>query len=326
MADKLISRELSQALGLEEKDKELVEMLKSIDWRDPGSESDRYVFAKEIVRQAQDLIDLVDPTPLMLNQTSYDPSVTNIKFTDVVGFEAHAVTAGGHKEAIRIDNEIVSMPIPRRYDHVTIEILKEDLQLGTYGSIAGIREGIADALMRKKINAVWAACNDAITSADMADWTGTAAGNENYISLAGGALTEDALDHAIDKMDSDGGGVYSIIGHPTKVNPIVKFTTFQTLMPERLKLDYWRTGYIGIYRGANIVKLPSVPDKKYDIAPTDAFAVFVLGAGLGEIAQIRGLTAMTWDDPARDVQFISAQHKYVVLTWQPKGGFKIRMF
>lgn len=323
MADTLISRELSQALGLEAKDKELLVMLQSIDWRDPASESDRYMFAKEIVRQAEDLVQLVDPTPLMLNQTSYDPSVTNIKFTDVVGFEAKAVTAGGHKEAIRVDNEIVSMPIPRRYDHVTIEILKEDLELGTYGSIAGLREGIADALLRKKINAVWAACNDAITSADL---TGQSTGNDNYISLPGGALTEDAVDYAIDKMDAEGGGVYSILGHPSKLNPISKFATFQSIMPERLKLDYWRTGFIGLYRGANLVKIPAVVDKKYNIAPTDAYSVFVLGAGLGEIAQIRGMTASTWDDPARDVQFISAQHKYVVLTWQPKGGFRIRLF
>jgi len=323
VAEKLISRELSQALSLEEKDKELLEMIKNIDWRDPASESQRYLFAKEIVRQAEDLIDLVDPTPLMLNQTTYDIGVTNIKFKDVVGFEAHAVTAGGHKEAIRIDNEIVSMPIPRRYDHVTIEILKEDLQLSTYGDLAGIREGIADALLRKKINAVWAACNDAITSTDL---TGLSTGNGNYIALAGGSLTEAAVDYAIDKMDAEGGGVYSILGHSTKVNPISKFSNFQTMMPEALKLDYWRTGFVGLYRGANIVKLPSVIDKKYDIAPTDAYSVFVLGAGLGEIAQIRGVTAMTWDDPARDVQFISAQHKYVVLTWQPKGGFRIRLF
>jgi hypothetical protein len=127
-------------------------------------------------------------------------------------------------------------------------------------------------------------------------------------------------------MDDAGGGVFSIIGHATKVNPIMKFTTFQAIMPEQLKLDYWRSGFIGLYRGANIVKLPTVADKKYDIAPTDPNSVFVMGAGLGEIAQIRGVTAMTWDDPARDVQFISAQHKYVVLTWQPKGGFRIRLF
>jgi len=323
VAEKLISRELSLALALEDKDKELLEMVADIDWRDPASESARYMFAKEIVRQAEDLVQLVDPTPLMLNQTSYGPEVTNIKFKDVVGFEAHAVTAGGHKEAIRIDNEIVSMPIPRRYDHVTIEILKEDLELATYGDIAGIREGIADALLRKKINAVWAACNDAITSADI---TGGATGNDNYISLAGGALTEEAVDYGIDKMADEGGGVYSILGHPSKVNPIVKFSTFQTMMPERLKLDYWRTGFVGIYRGANIVKLPAVIDKKYGIAPTDSNSVFILGAGLGEIAQIRGMTASTWDDHARDVQFISAQHKYVVLTWQPKGGFRIRLF
>jgi hypothetical protein len=322
VAERLISRELSASLNLPEKDKELLDMMKSIDWRNPNSEEQRYIFAKEIVRQAQDLVELVDPTSLMLDQKTYDPSVTNIKFKDVVGFEARAVTAGGFKEAIRIDNEIVSLPIPRRYDHVTIEMLKEDLELGTYDDIAGIREGIAEALLRKKINAVWTACNDAIT---MTDITG-GSGNDNLIRLKGGALTESALDWAIDKMDSDGGGVYSIIGHPTKVNPIVKFSTFQTIMPEKVKLDYWRTGYVGIYRGASIVKLPAVVDKKYGIAPTDENSVFVLGAGLGEIAQIRGLRADTWDDPARDIQFISAQHKYVVLTWQPKGAFRLRLY
>jgi len=322
VAERLISRELSQSLNLPEKDQELLDMMKSIDWRSPSSKEKRYMFAKEIVRQAQDLVNLVDPTPLMLDQKSYDPSVTNVKFKDVVGFEARAVTAGGFKEAIRIDNEIVSYPIPRRYDHVTIEMLKEDLEQGTYGDIAGIREGIAEALLRKKINAVWTACNDAIT---MTDITG-GSGNDNLIRLAGGSLTETALDYAIDTMDSDGGGVYSIIGHPTKVNPIVKFSTFQTIMPERVKLDYWRTGFIGVYRGANILKLPAVVDKKYSLAPTDANSVFVLGAGLGEIAQIRGLRADTWDDPARDVQYISAQHKYVVLTWQPKGAFRLRLY
>lgn len=322
MAERLISRELSASLNLPEKDKELLDMMKSIDWHNPSSDEQRYLFAKEIVRQAQDLVELVDPTPLMLDQKTYEPSVTNIKFKDVVGFEARAVTAGGYKERIQIDNEIVSLPIPRRYDHVTIEMLKEDLELGTYDDIAGIREGIAEALLRKKINAVWTACNDAITMSDVT----LGSGNDNLIRLSGGSLTEAALDHAIDKMDSDGGGVFSIIGHPTKVNPIIKFTTFQTIMPEQVKLDYWRTGFIGIYRGANIVKLPAVVDKKFGIAPTDEASVFVLGAGLGEVAQIRGLRADTWDDPDRDMQIISAQHKYVVLTWQPKGAFRIRLY
>jgi len=322
MADKLISRDLLKTLNFGDSDQDLLEMMKSIDWRNPGSQEDRYMFAKEIIRQAEDLVTLVDPTPLMLEQKTYAPNVTNIKFKDLVGFEAHAVTAGGHKEAIRIDNEIVSMPIPRRYDHVTIEMLKEDLELGTYGDLSDIREGIADALLRKKINAVWTACNDAIT---MTDVTG-GSGNGNLIRLSGGSLTEEAVDYAIDKMDAEGGGVYSIIGHPTKVNPISKFTNFQAVMPEKVKYDLWRTGYIGLYRGANIVKLPAVPDKKYGLAPTDENSVFVMGGGLGEIAQIRGLTADTWDRPENDVQFISAQHKYVVLTWQPKGAFRLRLY
>lgn len=322
MAERLIPRELLASINNPEQDQDLLNMVKSIDWRNPASEADRYLFAKEIVRQAQDLVELVDPTSLMLEMKTYDPSVTNIKFKDVVGFEAHAVTAGGHKEAHRIDNEIVSLPIPRRYDHVTLELLKEDLELGTYGDIAGIRTGMAEALLRKKINAVWTACNDAIT---MTDVTG-GGGNGNLIRLAGGALTEEAIDYAIDMMDSEGGGVFSIIGHPTKVNPIIKFSGFQAIMPETVKQDYWRTGFIGKYRGANIVRLPSVVDKKYGIAPTDENSVFVLGAGLGEIAQIKGLKADTWDEPSRDIQFLSAQHKYVVLTWQPKGAFRLRLY
>lgn len=315
MAERLIKRELSRSLNLPEKDKELLEMMKSIDWRNPSSEEDRYIFAKEIVRQAQDLVELVDPTPLLLDQKTYEPSVTNIKFKNVVGFEARAVTSGGYKEAVRVDNEIVSYPVPRRYDHVTLEFLKEDLELGTYDDIAAIREGIAEALLRKKINAVWAACSGAITS-----------GDSNFISLAGGSLTEDALNTAIDTVDAYGGGVYSIIGHPTKVNAIASFTNFQSIMPEQLKLDYWRSGFIGLYRGANVIKLPNVTDDKYGLAPTDANSVYVLGAGLGEIAQIRGLRADTWDDPQRDVQYISAQHKYVVITWQPQGAYRIRLY
>lgn len=322
MAERLIPRKLSQSLGLHEEDQKLAEAMKTIDWRNPAHAEQRYMFASEIVRQASDLVSLVDPTPLLLETRNYDPSVTNIKFKDVVGFEARSVTSGGYKETIRIDNEYVSLPIPRRYDHVTIEILKEDLEVGTYEDIANIREGIAEALLRKKINTVWAACSDAIT---MTDVTG-GSGNDNLIRLSGGALTEAAVDYAIDFMDSDGGGVYSILGNPTKVNPIAKFTNFMTIMPEQVKLDYWRTGFLGLYRGANIVKMPNVIDKKYELAPTDGNAVFVLGAGLGEVANIRGLRAETWDDPFRDVQFISAQHKYVVLTWQPKGAFKIRLF
>jgi hypothetical protein len=322
VAEKLISRQLSQALNLPEKDAELLDMMRSINWRNPASEEQRYLFAAEIVRQAEDLVTLVDPTPILLEQKTYEANVTNIKFKDVVGFEARTVTSGGHKEAIRIDNEIVSLPIPRRYDHVTIEMLTDDIEEGTYDDIAGIREGIAEALLRKKINTVWSACNDAITRSDV---TG-GSGNDNLIMLSGGALTEAALDYAIDYVDAEGGGVYSILGHPTKVNPISKFTTFQTIMPETQKLDYWRTGFIGLYRGASVIRLPSVVDKKYGIAPTDANSVFVLGAGLGEIAQIKGVRASTWPDESRNIQYISAEQKYVVLTWQPKGAFRLQLY
>ena len=322
MAEKLIHRHLPAALNLPEQDKILADLAKTIDWRSPVDEDKRYMFASEIVRQASDLVDLVDPTSLLLESKTLEPGVTAIKFNDLVGFEARTVTSGGYKERIRIDNEITTYPIPRRYEHVTIEILKDDLELGTYGDIAKIREGIAEALLRKKINAVWLACNDAITSLDE---SGSGTGNENRIYLAGSALTEDAVDAAIDKMDSDGGGAFSIIGHPTKVNPIVKFSNFITMMPEQVKVDYWRTGFLGIYRGTNIIRMPNVVDKKYGLAPTDSRSVFVLGAGLGEIDTIRGMRAETWDDKERDVQIISAQHQYVVITWQPKGAFKIKL-
>jgi len=322
VAANLIPRELSQRLASPEDDAALLDMMKNIDWKNPASAGDRYAFASEIVKMAEDLVTLVDPTPLMLEQRTYPASTTNIKFRDVVGFEARTVTSGGHKEAVRIDNEIVSIPVPRRYDHVTIEMLKEDLELGTYDSINLMREGIANALLHLKINTVWAACVDGIT---MTDVTG-GSGNDNLIRLSGGSLTEAALDYAIDMMESEGGGVYSVIGHPTKVNPITKFTTFQNIMPERQKLDYWRTGFIGTYRGANVVRLPAVADKKYGIAPTDENSVFVLGSGLGELAQLRGLEAGTWDDDSRKVQYITADHKYAAAIWQPKGAFKLRLY
>lgn len=322
MAEKLIDRKLIKQLH--EKDHEMAEWMRGIDWRNPASEEERYLFASEVVRQASDLVELVDPTPLLLEQRTLDPSVTNIKFRDTVGYEARTVTSGGYKETIRIDNEITSLPIPRRYDHVTIEMLKEDLEVGTYEDVGAMREGIAEALLRKKINTVWAACNDAITTLDE---TGAGTGNDNEMRLVGGTLTEYALDTAIDHMDSYGGGVFSIVGHPNKLSPIPKsFSGFVSIMPETVKQDYWRTGYVGLYRGANIIKLPSVVDKKFGIAPTDDKAIFVLGAGLGEIAQIKGVTPDTWDDKHRDIQFISASQKYVVLTWQPKGAFKIRLF
>lgn len=322
MAEKLISKQLLRQLNLPEEDKTMAEWMRSIDWRSPEGTNDRYAFASEIVRQAQDLVTLVDPTPMLLEQKTLDPSVTSVKFKDVVGFEARTVTSGGYKEAIRIDNEIVSMPVPRRYDHVTIELLKDDLEVGTYDDVADIRTGMAEALLRKKINTVWSACSDAI---DTGDETGVG-GNENEMRLSGGALTEYAVDTAIDYCDTYGGGVYSVLGHPNKVNPIAKFTNFISMMPEQLKLDYWRTGFVGIYRGSNIVKLPTVVDKKYNIAPTDERSVFVLGAGMGEIAQIQGLTASAWDDPHREIQYLSAKQRYVVLVWQPKGAFKIRLF
>lgn len=321
MADRLIPRELSASLNLEEKDQELVEMARSIDWRNPASDEQRYLFAKEIVRQAETLVKLVDPTPLLLESKNYGKDVTNIKFRNVVGFEAKTVAAGGYRETIRVDNEYISMPVPRKYEHVTIEMLKEDLELATYGDIAVLREGIAEAMLRKKINTVWSACNDAITVADV---TG-GSGGDNFISIAGNTLTEAAVNHAIDHVDSYGGGVYSILGHPTKVNEINNFTSFRTVWPEQAKLDYWRLGFLGIYRGASVVKIPLSVDDKYEMAPMNTLGVFVMGSGLGEIANIYGMQSETWDDPHRDVQIISAQMKYVVLTWQPQGGFKIKL-
>lgn len=321
MAEHLIPRELSASLNAQDKDKELALMAREIDWKNPASAEDRYLFANEIVREAEDLVKLVDPTPMLLESRNYGKETTNIKFRNVAGFEAKTVTAGGHKDTIRVDNEFISMPIPRQYDHVSIEMLKDDLETATYGDIATLREGIATAMLRKKINTVWAACNDAITSADETGGTG----NGNFIRIAGSAITEDAVNYAIDHVDSYAGGVYSILGHPSKVNEVNNFTGFRSVWPEQAKSDYWKLGFLGMYRGANVVKMPLSLDDKYNMAPVHKLAVFVLGSSLGEIANIYDMQSETWDIPSRDVQVISAQMKYVVLTWQASGGFKIKL-
>jgi hypothetical protein len=317
---RLISQELLDNLELEERDHELEAMMRNIDWNSPADEMNRYLFASEIVNQATDLVELVDPTSLMLNTRNYDQGTTNIKIKDTAGYEAKTVTSGGYKETIRLDNEITSMPVPRRYDHVSLEFLKEDLEVGTYEDISDIRVGIAEGLLRKKINTVWAACNDAITSADDAT---TGVGNENHWAVGASAIDEATLNAAIDRVDTYGGGAYSIIGAPEKVNAIASMSSFQNIMPERAKLDYWRTGFLGIYRGARILKLPSLEDKKYNMSPTDKTNVFVVGAGFGEIANIRGVTASTWSNDKLDTQVISAQHKYVVFTYQPEGACRM---
>jgi len=301
-------------------------------WKDPSINGEFHALAKEITRQVMEEFSFVDLTPHILESSNLDRDVHKIVFKELGGYTATTVSSGGRRQQFRLDKSRSVIWIPDEYENATVEVLEDDLREGNYGTIADIREGIRDALAHKKLARVMEElhriCN---YSEDQANWDGTdsaAAGNSNFIYQPGSTIHPHALNYALRKVIGRTGRVVSIVGHPDYVLQIADFAGFlaNEATPGQ-KEQLQQRGWIGKYRGANVIAVSEYEDKKYGNQVWDPYNIYIVGAGMAEIANIYGVEAVTDFEAMRSVRLIGGDQKYVVLSQDPqlKRGFRIQM-
>lgn len=317
-----------------EQDKKLGKWLTHLadNWKDPAINAEFHALAREISRQVMESYEFYDITPAILEQTTLPRDTHKIVFRELKGYTATTVSAGGRRQQFRLDKTRTVTWIPDEYENATIEVYEEDLREGNYGSVADIREGIRDALIHKKLATVMEElhriCN---FDEDVANWDGTdsaAAGNANFIYHPGATLNKHALNYALRKVIGRTGRVVSIVGHPDYLLQIADFPGFipyEAIDDQRNQLQ--RRGWIGYYRGANVVTVSEYYDKKYNKKVWDPYNIYIIGDGMAEVATLYGIEAVSDFEPMRSVRLIGADQKYVVLSQDPqlKRGFRIQM-
>jgi len=317
-----------------EADAKLEKQLKRLaeDFKNPEMNGAWHAFAAEITRQAMDEFRYVDLTPLILKSTTLPRNATRIVFKDLDGFTATTVSAGGIRQSFRLKKSRSIVYIPDEYENATIELYQEDIINGNYGSVASIREGIRDILAKKKMAKVLNELHTYVNGDDIVDVDGTYgytdAGNENYIYTGGYELDKGTLDFALRKVIARTGGVKAIVGHADYLLPICDFTGFlaNEATPGQ-KEELQKRGWIGQYRGANVITIPEFQDDKYGRYTWDTNNVYIIGDRMGEIANIYGIEAVSDFQAMRSVRFVGGDQKYVVLAQDPelKRGFRIQM-
>ena len=303
------------------------------EWKNPDMDGVWYAFAAEITRQAMETYRFVDLTPLILRSTTLPRNAHFIVFKDLLGYTATTVSAGGTRQAFRLKKTRTRQPIPDEFENATIELYQEDIINGNYGSVASIREGIRDALAKKKMATVLNELHTYVNTDDVAgDVDGTygytASGNQNYLYTGSYTLDKNVVDVAIRKDIARAGAVRAIIGHPDYLLPICDFSGFlaNEATPGQ-KEELQRRGWIGTYRGCNVITIPEYYDDKYNRYTWDTNNVYIIGDRMGEIANIYGIEAVTHFEAMRSARFIGGDQKYVVLAQDPelRYGFRIQM-
>lgn len=315
-------------------DKALAKWLKKLanNWKDPAINSEFHALAREITRQVMEEYNYYDITPYIFQSTTLPRDTHKIVFRDLKGYTATTVSAGGRRNQFRLDKTRTVVWIPDEYENATVEVWEEDVREGNYGSVADIRDGIRDALLFKKQARVMEELHRLCNQGDVSDWDGTdtAAGNENFIYNPGSTLNVHALNYAIRKVIGRTGGVVSIVGHPDYVLQIADFPGFLlNESTDKQKSQLQERGWIGKYRGANVVMVNTYIDQKDKYAQQlwDPYNIYVVGNGMAELATLYGIEAVTDFEAMRSVRLIGGDQKYVVLSQDPqlKRGFRIQM-
>lgn len=113
----------------------------------------------------------------------------------------------------------------------------------------------------------------------------------------GAGLSESVLKDAVDRLseeivpDGTGESPITIIGRGPMVNQILDFAGFS----ESIKDEIQRTGRLGVWRGANIVKLRHWADED-NVSFFPANELWVLGGNAGRFINFGGVRVNEWTD------------------------------
>lgn len=208
-------------------------------------------------------------------------------------FRAYQISHGGYVPKSRIFQNTVTVEPDLFAVRPACDLLQ--LETGKIGSVQELRDGARDALLTEYNRQVYAVLDAAIPSG---------APNTYTINTAVDKATIDAAILHVSQY-----GPVSVIGTHASLSPILDFTGLTDATKEQIE----RTGSLGSYRGANLVKLEEFVDAD-DVKVIRDDRIFVVAQKAGHIDDFGEL---------RNREIVDAEHDEFSIKIQTMWGLTV---
>lgn len=222
------------------------------------------------------------------NLLAYMATVENVDLGDrifmeeVRGLEVFWVSMGGQIDQSSITEDI--WELPRDYVGFHVSELEEKMESGfsrTSSNIVTLAIQQMDAAINARLLRLYQA---AIPDA----------GSPYFITAAGLSLA--SLNTAIAEVqDSSRSDIVSIVGRATMTNQIINELADLNGFTPTTNEQILRTGLLGVYRGANVVRLKNFRDAN-GVSYVPANEMYVVGADAAKVGFWGGLRAQEWSE------------------------------
>ena len=204
---------------------------------------------------------------------------------------------------------------------IKVHFSEWDLQNGDIGTIEDIRMEMVKKLKDYYINKVFTALSTV--------WNLTNTPN-NYLSV-GGALTQTAVETAIDRINQTTPGAKVLVGTRKALAPVTKFVSLKDGFTNYFSSDdiineVMRTGWLGVFYGVPVVALDQIynnPDDYKPMLPEDK--VLVVGENVGEFIIYGNPREKEWTDmnPTPPVWNLELYQQFGMIVDNAQGVFVI---
>lgn len=227
-----------------------------------STEAGREELAQLITENLQEDMKPYDIRPLLFD-TKTRQELEYVEYKRKGKFRAFRITRGGYVPKSQIFQDVV-MAQPDEFA-VRPSCHLDQIKTGRITSVAELREGAMDALITDYARYFYETMNAAFLNAEFSN---------NFATCTGGKLDKTMLDKILAKAMKY--GQVSIVGTYNGLSGIMDFAGYT----DTQKDEIMRTGKIGVYRGANIVRLDEFLDADgQDVIKDDMVFVVVRKAG-----------------------------------------------
>jgi len=283
---------------------------------------------------AELIVEYIDPkhitkdiVGMFLNARSLNPGDALVKKVRR-GIEIRQLVPGQTTLSSQITvKEVVNYVLDQAYAQVSHN--EWEIESGEIGTVDDIRREmtakLSDFYVTKVLNAMY-------TLATIDD-------TKNFYYMTR-PITRTVLEDSIDYISDTAGAVRSVVGRRTALAPITKFAGYRIPIESERSTEYGlapvpsaleeirRTGWFGVYYGANFVSLEQVYDNPYDRTPLiKDDMIVVIGDNCGEFITYGDTREDQWVDmsTAPPTWYIRIYQQYGLLFDQMENVAVIRL-
>lgn len=225
--------------------------------------------AQLITEDIQEEMQAYDIRPLMFGEVKQRELLEQVEYKRKGKFRAYQITRGGYVPKSQIFHNAVQVQ-PAEFA-VRPACHLDQLETGRISAVEELRQGAIDALLTEYANYFYETL-DTVAN-------GTTGSNYASVNTAIDKATLDAMLHWASEN-----GTPVIVGTHQSLAPILDFEGHTDAMKEEIQ----RTGSLGLYRGARIVKLEQFNDADGNPVISNN-KVFVLNERIGHIDDFGGV-------------------------------------